>query len=752
MSYDNSNQVTLGQGPDGGIINPPGFAEYVPPRRPAVMDSSESGKMTPQILLLLVVTGLRRCWKWALPTGLVLGAATATVLWCVFPIKYEAIAWLQISYSKPYFVYDEKLAVQQYDKLVNTQFAILRSPIILNKALENPEVRRLPEILKQKDPVGWLSKKMSLSSQSNSELITVAFEMEDPRAAQLVVKSIVSAFVNYNNDELTNWNVKLINQLNLEMNRKHQEAQLLQTEIRNKTKEASKVGASSAAEGKGVKLEETLQKDVYLAEARFDELTAAYETLKTYRDSQIDVPKEIVQNAIQNDPQLQRLLAEQRDLDELREQYTIKISSEQALERFDAQRNTLTMRINEYMKKLREEKPIELAQVMKQNLDSSLWEKELAVKAQKALVDKLREKLNQQKSDQAAGAAEVVDVGFSQDQLMRVNTVLDLLNTRIVALKTEQNAPNRVQLKAEPALPMQSKTQKRLPFAAIGGLACFLFPFGLGVALERTRPRLYHVSQIRSAIPNVIIGEIMEPPVAWVHGTTFRKRLARYRESVHSWCTHLLLSHPFNQCRTLAVASVAGDDGKTFLAIQVAVAMAQMKSGPVLLIDGDMRVGRLHLLFGNEEPGIGLADVLSFRKGIGEAVVLNEKEPNLHLLSAGNLDVSPYELLGDGRFRELLDTLENHYALIMVVLPPVANAAESLVMAQSVDSVLLCIRQGETLLGAMEDVFRKLVNTGSNVDGIVVKDVPYYQMSGKDGGFADKVEQVRLSHLLQYSD
>jgi capsular exopolysaccharide synthesis family protein len=292
----------------------------------------------------------------------------------------------------------------------------------------------------------------------------------------------------------------------------------------------------------------------------------------------------------------------------------------------------------------------------------------------------------------------------------------------------------------------------------MGAAMLTFFPIFLSIAVERMKPRLYHVSQVRRAIPQVLIGEIMEPPVSWVHGATFRKRLARYRESVHNWCTHLLLSDPFRSCKTLSVASVAGDDGKTFLAVQIAVAMAQMKEGNVLLIDGDMRVGRLHLLFGNEETGSGLADVLSFRNRLGEAVVQNEKEPNLHLLSAGQLDVTPYELLGDGRFREMLDSLElspsnpSGYSLIIVVLPPVANAAESLIMASSTDSTLLCVRQGETVLAAMEDVYRKLVNTGSSVDGIVVKDIPYYQMAGRDGGFADKLEQIRLSHLLQYAE
>jgi capsular exopolysaccharide synthesis family protein len=343
-------------------------------------------------------------------------------------------------------------------------------------------------------------------------------------------------------------------------------------------------------------------------------------------------------------------------------------------------------------------------------------------------------------------------MSFQQEQLKRINSVLDQLQARVVSLQTEMNAPAQIQLKKKATTPVDPKTKRKWAIVLAGSMMCFFGPFLLAVVIERIKPRLYHVSQIRTSLPGVVIGEIMEPPVSWIHGTTFRKRLARYKESVHSWCTHLLLSDPFRSCRSLAIASVSGDDGKTFLAVQIAVAMSQMRSGPVLLIDGDMRVGRLHTLFGNEESGIGLADVLNFRNNFGEAVVHDEKEGNLELLSAGHLDVSPYELLGDGRFRELLDQLETYYELVLVVVPPVAHASESLVMAASCDSTLLCVRQGETVLAAMEDVFRKLVNTGSSVDGVVVKDIPYYQMAGKDGGFADKLEQVRLAHLLQYSD
>jgi capsular exopolysaccharide synthesis family protein len=398
-----------------------------------------------------------------------------------------------------------------------------------------------------------------------------------------------------------------------------------------------------------------------------------------------------------------------------------------------------------------------MLETMRLQLQIDLWNVDQRIRQQEILVAKLAEKCNEQLDKSATRSAGATDIMYMQTQLARLDKTLDHIDDRILSVQSEARAPGQI-IPLTKAVASPPSIAKQMMVVGMGAAMFSCFPLLLSIAVERMKPRLYHVSQVRRAIPQVLIGEIMEPPVSWVHGVTFRRRLARYRESVHNWCTHLLLSDPFRSCRTLSIASVAGDDGKTFLAVQIAVAMAHMKEGKVLLIDGDMRVGRLHLLFGNEETGIGLADVLSFRNRLGEAVVQNEKEPNLYLLSAGQLDVTPYELLGDGRFREMLDSLElspsnpSGYSLIIVVVPPVANAAESLIMASSTDSTLLCVRQGETVLAAMEDVYRKLVNTGAAVDGIVVKDIPYYQMAGRDGGFADKLEQIRLSHLLQYAD
>jgi capsular exopolysaccharide synthesis family protein len=753
----NNDMVPSGSmDPMAGTLPPSYYGQELPSSKPRpIIDSIELAKITPQIMILLIISGLKRTWKWALPSGLILASVVFAVTMASFPVRYEAVAYLQILSQKPYFIFDEKQQ-KQYDTYVATQFAIIRSPIILEKALENPDIARLPHVLKQKNKVDWLAKSLKLRQTNKSEIITLGIDMEVAEDAEKVVNSVVTAFFESYVNQAQAWNLKLLTQLNLELNRQKATARMLQEEIRTGMEKAAKQGGAASKDGLsgGLNQGESILRDLYLHKSKLESLRAEEKMLKEAITEGMNIPQSILAKAIENDPMLRML---QTRLVDLREQVA---SLKKTLVREDDPKIIgYQNQIREIEKKIEEEystagnsKVEYIQRSLAANLDQAIWEKSMAIRSQEILVENLQKSYEEQVKDVGERTVQIVDVSFQQAQLERINRILDQLETRVVTLETEKYAPDQIELKKKATVPTKPNNTKQLLFASVGALGCFCFPIFLGIAIERLKPRLYHVSQIRRAIPQIIIGEIMEPPVAWIHGATFRKRLARYRESVHNWCTHLLLSDPFRNCRTLSVASVAGDDGKTFLAVQVAVAMAQMKSGPVLLIDADMRVGRLHLLFGNEETGIGLADVLSFRNGFGEAVVLNEREPNLHLLSAGQLDVSPYELLGDGRFRELLDTLESHYSLVLVVLPPVANAAESLIMASSTESVLLCVRQGETILAAMEDVYRKLVSTGSSVDGIVVKDIPYYQMAGKDGGFADKLEQIRLAHLLQYTD
>jgi len=718
-----------------------------------MIDPIESAKLTPQILVLLILSGLRRHWKWSLPMGLVLGLLAAGSLYLAFPLQYESMAQIRILSERQRLLGDE-VQMNRYNEFVQTQLSLMRSPIVLDRVLEMSDISKLHVIAKQRDRRAWLRKKLSAKLDGRSEIVAVSIGTDTEEASEKIVNAVVDSYIVFIEENSRTTDTKVTASLNDEKRMLNQKNQLLQEGIRSKTQQAAAQGGAAGVGGSiamGLAQGETLARDVALENAKLAAMEASLKASEARRDNPGKIPGAVL---MQLDPDLARANA---DKQELQQQRDAMAKTSPAPEK-DARVQRLDREIKEMddrMRKLMQDADGNRTSAILANFQAQeeiqIFTIEQMIRAQKILVETLEQRYKDQLLANVDRSTNVVDASFEITQLERNNKVLDQIEERLTSMRNEQKAPGQI-VPLSRAARSEPNRLRQVVVVGMGATMFSFFPLLLSIAVERLKPRLYHVSQVRRSIPQVLIGEIMEPPVSWIHGATFRKRLARYRESVHNWCTHLLLSDPFRSCRTLSVASVAGDDGKTFLAVQIAVAMAQMKSGNVLLIDGDMRVGRLHLLFGNEEAGVGLADVLSFRNRLGEAVVQNEREPNLHLLSAGQLDVTPYELLGGGLFRELLDSLEQDYALILVVLPPVANAAESLIMAASTDSTLLCVRQGETVLAAMEDVYRKLVNTGGSVDGIVVKDIPYYQMAGKDGGFADKLEQIRLSHLLQYAE
>jgi len=736
----------------GASPQPQTYARHKVP----MIDPIESAKLTLQILVLLVFAGLKRHWKWSVPMGLILGLLAAGILYLAFPLQYGAKATLLMRAEKQQFLFEVQRS-SSYSEFMNTQLALMRSPAVIDKALEDTEVAKLPIILKQKNKRDWLQKRLSVRPEGRSEIVTVGIETDDPNASELIVNAVVDVYLKYVEDNDRKMVNTLIQELLGEQRRQKNNAQTFQENIRAGTKQVAGMGGVAGQGGMiaGFAQGESLQRDVYVAMSQLVALKAKSIAIQKLISNPGGIPTEMLMYMNPRFAELNEKRAKlQQDKDEL-----LRVTNSSNLR--VVQKDQEIAKVDEEIAKMAgntdnsgANSMLELMRIQEQ---FNLYAVEREIQMQEVYLTELENRYKEQlvnNADRSEGAA---GVEFMQVQLARVDKTLDQIENRILTVQSEARAPGQI-VHLTSAVSSQPSIVQQVMVVGMGAAMFTFFPLFLSIAVERMKPRLYHVSQVRRAIPQVLIGEIMEPPVSWVQGATFRRRLARYRESVHNWCTHLLLSDPFRSCKTLAVASAAGDDGKTFLAVQIAVAMAQMKEGKVLLIDGDMRVGRLHLLFGNEEIGIGLADVLSFRSRLGEAVVQNEKEPNLFLLSAGQLAETPYELLGDGRFREMLDSLEmsptnpSGYSLIIVVVPPVSNAAESLIMASSTDSTLLCARQGETVLAAMEDVYRKLVNTGSSVDGIVVKDIPYYQMAGRDGGFADKLEQIRLSHLLQYAD
>jgi capsular exopolysaccharide synthesis family protein len=160
-------------------------------------------------------------------------------------------------------------------------------------------------------------------------------------------------------------------------------------------------------------------------------------------------------------------------------------------------------------------------------------------------------------------------------------------------------------------------------------------------------------------------------------------------EAVRTLRTALHFGLAGHDAQTIAVTSPSPGDGKSTIASNLAIAMAQADQ-KVLIIDADLRKPKQHEIF--EMPSEqGLASILSDRRPVDEAIVHTGIE-SLDLLPCGPLPSNPVELLNNGFFAELLEDLKKRYDKIIIDSPPVMPVADARVIAAISDSTLLVLR------------------------------------------------------------
>ena len=150
--------------------------------------------------------------------------------------------------------------------------------------------------------------------------------------------------------------------------------------------------------------------------------------------------------------------------------------------------------------------------------------------------------------------------------------------------------------------------------------------------------------------------------------------------------------------RSISVTSPLKHDGKTMVAVNLAVALAAGGEERVLLVDGDLRDPTLHKFFGVlRYPG--LADYLSAkRRGSIAGYVSPTLVPGLQIIPAGNMSELAAELLTKDRLARLLEEVASSYPGCQVIIdsPPVLATSDPLVLAREVDGVIMVIRAGKT--------------------------------------------------------
>ncbi len=163
-----------------------------------------------------------------------------------------------------------------------------------------------------------------------------------------------------------------------------------------------------------------------------------------------------------------------------------------------------------------------------------------------------------------------------------------------------------------------------------------------------------------------------------------------FDEAFNSLAVNLKYIAKQDGCAVAAVTSYYSGEGKSTVSYNLAYTIAQ-QGRKVLLIDADLRRGRLHRYF-DEERANGLTDYLCGLKKSNEIIRKSHVE-GLDYISAGATTMSPIKLLDRKEFGALIEEMRAYYDWILIDSAPIGMVSDALMVMRIVDGVVLVIDQ-----------------------------------------------------------
>ncbi|MGA3351252.1 MAG: polysaccharide biosynthesis tyrosine autokinase, partial [Candidatus Sulfotelmatobacter sp.] len=285
-----------------------------------------------------------------------------------------------------------------------------------------------------------------------------------------------------------------------------------------------------------------------------------------------------------------------------------------------------------------------------------------------------------------------------------------------------------------PIEPIEPRIALNIALSCMGGL---LFGMALAFVVENVDNSIRTPQDIEvycslpslGVIPSVLVGKSGHRLIGstatrqFIQPVTVEHRNSSSAEAFRALRTSLLLSSPGAPPQVMMVTSGMMQEGKSFIALNLAVVLAQTGQ-KTLLVDADMRRPTIHKYLG-----------ISSTKGLSACLTGTEKSEaminaidgisNLYVLPAGHMPPYPSELLASDAMPQLLAHWREEYRYIVVDTPPILAVTDAAVCARIADVVVLIARSkrtGRQSLIRARDVLRKV---RANIAGVVVNDLSF---------------------------
>ena len=332
--------------------------------------------------------------------------------------------------------------------------------------------------------------------------------------------------------------------------------------------------------------------------------------------------------------------------------------------------------------------------------------------------------LNAQKGDALAMNRKAIDYSVLDREVQSGRQLYDSLLQRAkeTGVSTELKTSNiRIVDRAEiPLGPVSPQNGLNLLLALFGGT---LAACGLAFFFEYLDSRIKTPDEIRAHLGLPHLGLL--PALGAKALTTGYPLVSKgvpgnFAEAFRAVRTNVLFSSAQEGSRTVVVTSTGPGEGKSMVASNLAVSLAQAGER-TLLVDADMRKPKTHEIFEMaQEPG--LSNLLVGNAKASEAV-RKSGVAGLWVIPSGRMPPNPAELLGSPRFRNFLASLKDHFDWVIIDSPPVMAVTDAALVAHSATGVVFVVGSEMTSRHAARTAVNQLRQVQAKFVGAVLNRV-----------------------------
>ena len=310
-----------------------------------------------------------------------------------------------------------------------------------------------------------------------------------------------------------------------------------------------------------------------------------------------------------------------------------------------------------------------------------------------------------------------LELAQSQYQSTRSSLFYNLQQIKLTEVQSATTISQIDKAMANPE-PIQPQPFKSAGLAAIVGL---MVAAGIVFLIAFLQDEIRDPEEFARRWGVPVVGVITHYPSNQDKLITVAKPRMSVSEAFRSLRTNLQFSGIDTPLKSVLVTSPSPSEGKSSVVANLATVIAQSEK-EVVLVDGDLRRPTLHKVF-KLSNRIGLSDYFIREPEKMSGVVKKTKVNGLNIISSGSLPPNPSELLGSTKMHDVLGLLEKHFDMVLLDSPPLLAVTDALILAKSVDGVLLVVDPKKTKRGAIRQAIEQLQRLDARLLGVILNNI-----------------------------